>query len=113
MKTYLLLIILIILFILIDRFIKNKESFYMKDMSDENKELMMKRVQNYPSTYSIDPLYESKFKPECCPGPYTSSSGCLCFNKDNYSLINSRGGNSYSFEYATHPTPEPSRYTYS
>ena len=73
--------------------------------NEEQKEVMIKNVQDYPSSYSVDPLYSSKFKPECCPNPYTSSSGCMCMDNQNYSLLKSRGGNNYHFKYATHATP--------
>jgi hypothetical protein len=69
------------------------------------KKKIIRYVQSYPNSYSIDPLYEGKFKPECCPGPYTSSSGCLCSEGFNYSLLTSRGGNNYNFKYGSHKTP--------
>jgi hypothetical protein len=101
MKPYIILIGIIVIFIIIDILLTYKEG-----INDTDKELMLQYVQKYPNTYSVDPLYESKFKPECCPNMYTSSTGCLCIDKENYSLIHSRGGNSYGFQYATHPTPD-------
>jgi hypothetical protein len=97
------LVIIVIIFIL-----NVKEG--MCTLNDSDKETMLKHVQTYPKTYSVDPLYESKFKPECCPNLYTSSSGCLCIDKENYSLIHTRGGNHYDFDYGSHKTPFPSEF---
>jgi len=52
-------------------------------------------VLNYPRD-SIDPLFDATFKPECCPSTYTSSSGCLCYESNNFNLLATRGGNSLS-----------------
>jgi hypothetical protein len=41
----------------------------------------------------IDLLFTAKFKPECCPSPYSTSSGCLCLDRNHTSLIKMRGGN--------------------
>jgi hypothetical protein len=91
---------IIIIFFIIDKLI-----FYKEGFSEDDKELMEQNVKNYPTTYSVDPLYTSSFKPECCPNSYTSSSGCLCINKANYSLVHTRGGNHYDYKYGSHPTP--------
>lgn len=32
-------------------------------------------------------------KPECCPGTFSSSRGCVCLTNDQKHMINSRGGN--------------------
>lgn len=40
-----------------------------------------------------DPFEQSQFKPECCPSVYSSSSGCLCFDKTTFGILASRGGN--------------------
>ena len=47
---------------------------------------------NYPRN-SLDVMFDATFKPECCPTPYSSSSGCLCPTKKDAGLIISRGGN--------------------
>ncbi len=98
----LIFIIIVIVFILIEYLFIYKEGCVD---TDKQKELMIKNVQNYPNTFSVDPLYVSDFKPECCPNPYTSSSGCMCMDNQNYSLLKSRGGNNYNFKYAIHETP--------
>jgi hypothetical protein len=50
-------------------------------------------IQNYPTNKHIDLLYDATFKPECCPTPYSSSSGCLCTDTNHAKLITMRGGN--------------------
>lgn len=36
---------------------------------------------------------DNKFKPECCPSTYTSSTGCACISTDQTQYLNQRGGN--------------------
>jgi len=36
---------------------------------------------------------DNKFKPECCPSTYTSSTGCSCITQEQVNYINQRGGN--------------------
>lgn len=36
---------------------------------------------------------QNKFKPECCPSPYSSSSGCACITPEQINYLNTRGGN--------------------
>ncbi len=36
---------------------------------------------------------DNKFKPECCPSTYTSSTGCACISSDQSQYLNQRGGN--------------------
>ena len=50
-------------------------------------------IQNYPINNHIDALYDAPFRPECCPTPYSSSSGCLCTDTNHAELIIMRGGN--------------------
>lgn len=35
----------------------------------------------------------NQFKPECCPGPYSSSTGCACMSTEQIRYLNTRGGN--------------------
>lgn len=35
----------------------------------------------------------NQFKPECCPSPYSASTGCACMSSEQISYLNSRGGN--------------------
>lgn len=36
---------------------------------------------------------KNKFKPECCPAPYSSSTGCVCMTPEQITYLNTRGGN--------------------
>ena len=36
---------------------------------------------------------DNKFKPECCPSTYSSSTGCACITQEQVDYINQRGGN--------------------
>ena len=36
---------------------------------------------------------KNKFKPECCPSPYSSSTGCVCMTPEQITYLNTRGGN--------------------
>lgn len=35
----------------------------------------------------------NQFKPECCPSPYSASTGCACMSSEQIAYLNSRGGN--------------------
>jgi hypothetical protein len=35
----------------------------------------------------------NQFKPECCPSPYSASTGCACMSREQIAYLNSRGGN--------------------
>lgn len=59
-------------------------------------------INNTGSSYSADePLKNgelvifsnNKFKPECCPSPYSSSTGCVCMTSEQIHYLNTRGGN--------------------
>ena len=71
---------------------KIMEPFCDKPYNYFNKKETIDALAKYPGE-SIDPLFDAKFKPECCPAVYTSSSGCLCNEPQNYNLIATRGGN--------------------
>jgi len=36
---------------------------------------------------------KNKFKPECCPSPYSTSTGCVCMTSEQINYLNTRGGN--------------------
>ena len=36
---------------------------------------------------------QNKFKPECCPSPYSTSTGCACITPEQINYLNTRGGN--------------------
>ena len=92
MKSIILLLLLLVFISLFS---------YKEHFTDEENNIMIERVKSYPRTFSVDPFYNSTFKPECCPNIYSTSSGCLCIDRDIFSMIYSRGGNSYSFKYAS------------
>jgi len=59
-------------------------------------------INNTGSAYTADePLKngelvifaKNKFKPECCPAPYSSSTGCVCMTPEQITYLNTRGGN--------------------
>ena len=35
----------------------------------------------------------NQFKPECCPSPYSSTTGCACMSSEQIAYLNTRGGN--------------------
>ena len=59
-------------------------------------------INNTGSSYSADePLKngemvmfaKNKSKPECCPAPYSTSTGCICMTSEQINYLNTRGGN--------------------
>jgi hypothetical protein len=103
MKNILIILLLVIvpLIFLVSLFRKepftpNESCIPYRAFTQEDANIMKNKVNKYPITFSVDPFYTSTFKPECCPNEYSTSSGCLCMNPDIYSLVVSRGGNSYS-----------------
>ena len=52
---------------------------------------------NYPPfKLGMDNLFmfkDNQSKPECCPGDFSNSVGCVCVNRKQSAFINSRGGN--------------------
>ena len=82
---YIYIIIVIIVLVAILLMFLNKESF-------NNCEQRHKAISNYPKEH-LDLLFDAKFKPKCCPSPYSNSSGCLCNDLNHTELIKMRGGN--------------------
>ena len=81
---YIYIIIIILLAILVPVLL-NKESF-------NNCKQRHKAISRYPKEH-LDLLFDAKFKPKCCPSPYSTSSGCLCNDLNHTELIKMRGGN--------------------
>jgi hypothetical protein len=82
------ILIIILLIVLSSIIIKNKlmsERFTCKEIKQG--------ISDYPKSYNLDPLFNGTFKPECCPSPYSSSTGCLCDDVNTTELIKNRGGN--------------------
>lgn len=82
MLLYLLIVLLFLLFY--------KEGF--KQKKNTSCEARHKAISDYPEKH-IDILFNAKFKPECCPSPYSNSGGCLCRDINHSELIVMRGGN--------------------
>ena len=82
MYIYIVILILIALVVL---FFLNKEGF-------NNCKQRHKAISRYPKEH-LDLLFDAKFKPKCCPSPYSTSSGCLCNDLNHTELIKMRGGN--------------------
>lgn len=82
------ILIIILIIVVCSLFIKhlmNVERFTCKETKQS--------IKDYPKTYNLDPLFNGTFKPECCPTPYSTSSGCLCPDVNTSELIIVRGGN--------------------
>ena len=82
------LLIIIIFYFLITHSINKKESFKTNNCKNRHN-----AISRYPKNHHIDPLFDGKFKPTCCPSPYSNSSGCLCKDLNHTELIIMRGGN--------------------
>lgn len=55
-------------------------------------------ANNNPLSYGeLNMFADTKFKPECCPSTYSTSTGCACISNDQYSYLLSRGGNNVPF----------------
>jgi hypothetical protein len=53
-------------------------------------------INNSGASYTADELVmfaKNKSKPECCPSPYSTSSGCICMTPEQINYLNTRGGN--------------------
>ena len=81
---YIIIVIIVLVAILVP-ILLNKESF-------NNCEQRHKAISRYPKEH-LDLLFDAKFKPKCCPSPYSNSSGCLCNDVNHTELIKMRGGN--------------------
>lgn len=86
------IIIIILLIYLIYKMPQFIEPFSKEKENSFTKKETLQALENYPGK-SVDLLYDAKFKPECCPAIYSSSSGCLCNEPQNYNIIATRGGN--------------------
>jgi len=82
------ILLLIILMYLILKYLPYKEGLKVTGCKARKK-----AISRYPKNEHIDPLFDAKFKPRCCPSPYSNSSGCLCKDLNHSELIIMRGGN--------------------
>jgi hypothetical protein len=46
-----------------------------------------------PSNTGMLIFSKNKSKPECCPSPYSTSTGCICMTSEQIKYLNTRGGN--------------------
>jgi hypothetical protein len=83
------LIIIAILLIITIKLLNRKREGIDEYSCDSRHEAISK----YPNNETLDVLFNATFKPECCPTPYSSSTGCLCLDIDHSELIKMRGGN--------------------
>ena len=79
---------IIITFIILYLFFYKKEGFKSTNCKERHN-----AISRYPKDVHIDPLFHATFKPNCCPSPYSNSSGCLCKDINHVELIIMRGGN--------------------
>jgi hypothetical protein len=74
----------------------NKASIYSKNLGYQD---ATKKSNAYSGTQVPLPEGElfffqnNQFKPECCPSPYSASTGCACMSSEQVAYLNSRGGN--------------------
>jgi hypothetical protein len=45
----------------------------------------------------LDMFATTKFKPQCCPNTYSSSTGCACMTTEQYKYLVDRGGNNVPY----------------
>jgi len=45
----------------------------------------------------LDMFATTKFKPECCPNAYSTSTGCACMTVGQYNYLRDRGGNNVPY----------------
>lgn len=81
MLFYILCIVLIYLFVRLEPF----DTMHVSPTA-------ISHVMSYPDQ-SLDIFTDKLFKPECCPSLYTKSSGCMCEDPVNHTLLVMRGGN--------------------
>lgn len=41
---------------------------------------------------SIDPFALNQYRPDCCPGPMSSSTGCICLSSSQKKMLRTGGG---------------------
>lgn len=73
----------------------NKAIQYAGDMGykDNLKRFAANKGTPVPLENTMYYFQDNKFKPECCPATYSSSTGCACLSEDQVEYLNERGGN--------------------
>lgn len=75
---------------------QNKANQYAKDMGYSEQRSKYSQFTGTPVPLPEGQLFmfaDNKFKPECCPSTYSSSTGCACITQEQVDYINQRGGN--------------------
>lgn len=75
---------------------QNKANQYASDMGYSEERSKYNKYSGTPVPLPEGQLFmfaDNKFKPECCPSTYTSSTGCACITQEQVNYINQRGGN--------------------
>jgi len=75
---------------------QNKANQYANDMGYSEQRSKYSQYSGTPVPLPEGQLFmfaDNKFKPECCPSTYTSSTGCACITQEQVDYINQRGGN--------------------
>lgn len=74
----------------------NKASTYSKNLGYQD---TVKKTNTYSGTRvpladgELFFFQNNQFKPECCPSPYSASTGCACMSSEQVAYLNTRGGN--------------------
>ncbi len=75
---------------------QNKANQYASEMGYSDTRSKYNKYSGTPVPLPEGQLFmfaDNKFKPECCPSTYTSSTGCACITQEQVDYINQRGGN--------------------
>jgi hypothetical protein len=74
----------------------SKAQAYAGNMGYEDVLEQHKQYQGTPVPLKEGQLFyfeDNKFRPECCPSKYSTSTGCACISEDQMTYLNERGGN--------------------
>ena len=74
----------------------SKAHAYAGNMGYEDVLEQHKQYQGTPVPLKEGQLFyfeDNKFRPECCPSKYSTSTGCACISEDQMTYLNERGGN--------------------
>jgi hypothetical protein len=75
---------------------QNKANQYANDMGYSEQRSKYSQFTGTPVPLPEGQMFmfaDNKFKPECCPSTYSSSTGCACITQEQVDYINQRGGN--------------------
>jgi hypothetical protein len=75
---------------------QNKANQYSQNMGYSESKSKYSQYSGTPTPLPEGQMFmfaDNKFKPECCPSTYSSSTGCACITQEQVDYINQRGGN--------------------